>query len=145
MYKHTSDFTKELLQVKEHKQGCGCSCQYTVHLLSAPWVPNTLENINQQPLVSINQDTTSTGRAIKSSKRKTEEHAEKSRRQSTSGRTLIQRSIPHRGLNFPQSTTLCWDQKQKHCLEILLETLDLSSSQYLPTDEETNWSWNDLA
>ena len=40
---------------------------------------------------------------------------------------------------FPQSITPCWDQKIKILLlEILLEIMDLSSSQHLTTDEETS-------
>ena len=62
-----------------------------------------------------NQDTTSTGRVLKSLKRITEVTHGKSGRQSTSGRTPIQRSTPHRGSNFPQSITPCWDLKIKHC------------------------------
>ena len=56
-----------------------------------------------------------------------------SRRQSISEGTPIQRSTPHSGLNFHQSTNLCWDLQIKKILEILLETLDLRISQDLPT------------
>ena len=88
-----------------------------------------------------NQVATSTGRALKSLKRIIEVTPGKSGRQSTSEGTPIQRSTPHGGLNFHQSTTLYWDLQIKILLEILLEALDLSNSQHLPTDEKTSWSW----
>ena len=58
----------------------------------------------------------------------------------------IQKSSPHKGLNFHQFTTLCWDLQIKTLpLEILLKTLYLSSSQHLPTDERPvglEFIWN---
>ena len=55
------------------------------------------------------------------------------------------RTLTPSQLNFPQSTTLCWDLQIETLLEIqFLETLDLSTTQHLPTDDETSWSWNFL-
>ena len=66
----------------------------------------------------------------------------KSGRQSISGRT------PKINTWVWTFTNFCWELQitwiKTPLLKILLETLGLSSSQRIPTDEETSWSWNYL-